>query len=76
MWQSGYFVAREPLTSFAFKIDANPAAGFGSSVICELADMRLGAEVELGFLVTGLTCQPRCGAEEVMEGSLRTVPVI
>ena len=75
MWQSGYFIAREPLTSFAFKIDVNPAAGFGS-IICELADMRLGTEVEHGFPVTGLTCQPRCGAEEVMEGSLRTVPVI
>jgi hypothetical protein len=58
MWQSGYFVAGEPLTSFAFKFDVNSAAGFGPSVICELADTRLVAKVDLGFTVTRMTCSP------------------
>jgi PAS domain S-box-containing protein len=48
--------------------------GFGSSVICELAEMSLGAKVELRFPVTGLTWQLKCAAEEVWEGSLPAAP--
>jgi PAS domain S-box-containing protein len=50
--------------------------GFGSSVICQLAEMSLGAKVELCFPVTGLTWQLECAAEEVLEGSVQTVPAI
>jgi PAS domain S-box-containing protein len=50
--------------------------GFGYSVICELAEMSLGAEAELTFPVTGLAWKLRCAATEVLESSFHTVPAI
>jgi PAS domain S-box-containing protein len=41
--------------------------GFGSSVICKMAEMSLGANVELSFLAPGLVWRLRCPAAEVVE---------
>jgi PAS domain S-box-containing protein len=60
----------------AHPVRAPAKLGFGSSVICKLAEMSLGARVELCFAVTGLTWQLRCAAEEVWEGSLRTASAV
>jgi PAS domain S-box-containing protein len=50
--------------------------GFGCSVICELAEMSLGAKVELDFFDPGLTWRLRCAAVEILEGSLLTTTSI
>ena len=47
--------------------------GFGSSVISSMAEMSLGAKVELGFPPTGLTWELRCPADEVLDGGIRLV---
>ncbi|MGA7327757.1 MAG: HWE histidine kinase domain-containing protein, partial [Rhodomicrobium sp.] len=49
--------------------------GFGSSVIGSMAEMSLGAKVELGFPPTGLTWQLKCPADEVLDGGIRLVRV-
>jgi PAS domain S-box-containing protein len=43
--------------------------GFGSSVISSMAEMSLGACVELDYPSTGVTWQLRCAVDEVVEGS-------
>ena len=43
--------------------------GFGSTVICNIAESSLDAQVELDFPVTGLGWQLQCPAREVVEGS-------
>jgi PAS domain S-box-containing protein len=48
--------------------------GFGSSVIATMAEMSLGAHVELAYPPTGLIWQLRCGAGEVVEGSAPSTP--
>ncbi|MGA7327328.1 MAG: PAS domain-containing protein [Rhodomicrobium sp.] len=45
--------------------------GFGSSVISKIAEVGLGAEVELNFPATGLTWQLSCAAAEVLDGDIR-----
>lgn len=40
--------------------------GFGSTVICGMAEMSLGAKVELHFPVTGLTWRLECPARKVL----------
>ena len=47
-------------------------SGFGSTVICELAEKSLDAKVDLRFAVSGLSWQLSCKAEDVLEGG-RTV---
>jgi len=49
-------------------ITAPAKQGFGSSVIGSMAEMSLGARVELSFPPTGLTWQLRCPAYEVLDG--------
>ncbi|MGA7323568.1 MAG: PAS domain S-box protein, partial [Rhodomicrobium sp.] len=43
-------------------------SGFGSTVICHLAEMSLDAKIDLGFAVTGLSWRLSCRAEDVLEG--------
>ncbi|MGA7325346.1 MAG: PAS domain S-box protein [Rhodomicrobium sp.] len=43
-------------------------SGFGSTVICRLAEMSLNGKVDLDFAVTGLTWQLQCRAKDVLEG--------
>lgn len=45
-------------------------SGFGSTVICRMAEMSLGAKVELDFPVTGLTWRLQCPAGQVMDASI------
>ena len=47
--------------------------GFGSSVIGGMAEMSLGAKVELNFPPTGLTWQLRALSGEILDGGLRLV---
>jgi PAS domain S-box-containing protein len=49
-------------------ITAPSKLGFGSSVITNMAEMNLGAQVELDYPSTGLTWQLSCAAGEVVEG--------
>ncbi len=42
-------------------------SGFGSTVICSLAEMSLNAKVALDFAVAGLNWQLRCRAKDVLE---------
>jgi len=49
--------------------------GFGSSVIVTMAEMSLGAEVQLDFPPAGLTWQLRCAAGEVLEGAAEFSPL-
>ncbi|MGA7328959.1 MAG: PAS domain-containing protein [Rhodomicrobium sp.] len=44
--------------------------GFGTSVISSMAEMSLGAKVELNFPATGLTWQLSCAAAEVLDGDI------
>jgi two-component sensor histidine kinase len=55
-------------------ITAPSKLGFGSSVISSLAEMSLGAKVDLDFPPTGLTWQLICAAVEVLEGGIRSEP--
>ena len=48
-------------------------SGFGSTVICNLAEKSLDAEIELCFAATGLSWRLSCRAEEVLEGN-RSAP--
>jgi PAS domain S-box-containing protein len=43
--------------------------GFGSTVICNLAESSLCAKVELNFAATGVTWRLQCPAAEVVDGS-------
>jgi PAS domain S-box-containing protein len=52
----------------AHSITAPSKLGFGSSVISSMAEMSLGAQVELDYPSTGLTWQLSCAAGEVVEG--------
>jgi PAS domain S-box-containing protein len=49
--------------------------GFGFSVMSSMAEMSLGAKVELDFPVSGLTWQLSCAATEVLEGSFRSMAI-
>jgi PAS domain S-box-containing protein len=51
----------------AHPITAPSKLGFGSSVISSMAEMNLGAQVELDYPPTGLTWQLSCAAGEVVE---------
>jgi two-component sensor histidine kinase len=58
---------------------ANPIAapckqGFGSAVIGSMAEMSLGAKVELNFPASGLTWRLQCAAEEIVEGRIASSP--
>ncbi|MGA7326969.1 MAG: PAS domain S-box protein [Rhodomicrobium sp.] len=44
-------------------------SGFGSTVICDLAEKSLDGNIHLSFAFTGLIWQLSCRAEEVLEGS-------
>ena len=48
-------------------------SGFGSTVICDLAEKSLDAKIDLSFAVTGLSWRLSCRAEEVLEGN-RSAP--
>jgi PAS domain S-box-containing protein len=48
-------------------------SGFGSTVIRDLAEKSLDANIDLRFADTGLTWRLSCGAEEVLEGN-RSAP--
>jgi PAS domain S-box-containing protein len=50
--------------------------GFGSFVISKMAEMSLGASVELDYPSTGVTWQLRCAAGEVVQGSVGSVPTV
>jgi PAS domain S-box-containing protein len=54
-------------------IAAPAKQGFGSSVIGSMAEMSLGARVELSFPCTGMTWQLTCPAHEVLDGGNRLV---
>jgi PAS domain S-box-containing protein len=43
--------------------------GFGLTMICQIVEMKLDAEVDLGFPSTGLTWRLQCPAGQVLEGS-------
>jgi PAS domain S-box-containing protein len=49
-------------------VTAPSHTGFGSTVICHLAEKSLDASIDLGFAVTGLSWQLKCRAEDVLEG--------
>jgi PAS domain S-box-containing protein len=50
--------------------------GFGSFVISNMAEISLGACVELDYPSAGVTWQLRCAAGEVVEGSAGPVPTV
>jgi PAS domain S-box-containing protein len=50
------------------------SSGFGSTVICRLAERSLGASVELNYFRTGLTWRLRCLLDAVQEGTVRFAP--
>jgi PAS domain S-box-containing protein len=50
--------------------------GFGSFVISKMAEMSLGAYVELDYPPSGLSWQLKCAAGEVMESSVGPVPTV
>ena len=58
----------------AHSITGPAKLGFGSSVIGSMAEMSLGAKVELSFPATGLTWQLRCVADEVLDAGVRALP--
>jgi PAS domain S-box-containing protein len=46
--------------------------GFGSTMICQIVEMKLDATVDLGFPSTGLTWRLQCPAGNILEGSRTT----
>src|SRR5208337_5438484 len=58
----------------ALPITAPAKQGFGSFVIGGMAELSLGAKVELSFPSTGVTWQLRCAVGEVLEGGAGSVP--
>ncbi|MGA7328066.1 MAG: PAS domain S-box protein [Rhodomicrobium sp.] len=58
----------------AHPITAPSKLGFGSSVISSMAEMSLGAKVELNFPATGLVWQLSCAAAEISDGDVRSRP--
>jgi len=46
--------------------------GFGSTMICQIVEMKLDARADLEFLPTGLTWQLECPAGHILEGSRAT----
>ncbi len=59
----------------AHPITAPSKLGFGSSVISSIAEMSLGAKVELNFPATGLVWQLSCAAAEISDGDVRSRPL-
>ncbi len=47
-------------------VTAPSRAGFGSTVICQVAKESLGAKVELNYASTGLVWRLQCPAREIM----------
>ena len=59
----------------AHSITAPSKLGFGSYVISSMAEMSLGAKVELNFPATGLTWQLSCATAEILDDLYCSVPI-